>query len=304
LLFHEAEETKSLRKVPINKNLLKSGNIVKSDEARVIDSNNRIAERLQYLAQVMEIEQDYSEDEYYSEDGFTEGLNAIQVEQLMSDPETGAEEVPEFDTKAFDEMREQAQIEAEGILSAAREEAEGILSNANAEAVDIKVTAHTSGHDEGYNEGYNEAMEIAQKAEADFNSRTEELERYYQQKISELEPLFVEKLTGIYEHIFNIDLSSRKDLIVYLLSDAIRNIDGTKTYLIHVSREDIGYVTEHKEELLTGIPDTSTIELIEDATLSSTECFIEAESGIFDCGLGTELSLLKKELSLLSYKSE
>lgn len=291
----------------MNRYVLKSGNIVKSDEARVIDSNEKIAERLQHLAEVMAASENYSEGDYYPEDGFVEGLDAIQVEQLMGDSDSlegQYEAAPQIDTQALEEMKEQARIEAEEILSAAREEAESIIANAGAEAEEIKANARTAGHDEGYNSGYNEAMQTAEEVKMQCAQREAELESYYQQKISELEPLFIDKLTEIYEHIFNVDLSKNKELIVYLLSDAIRNIDGAKTFFIHVSKEDISYVSEHKEALMQGIPNTSTLEIIEDATLSETECFIEAESGIFDCGLGTELSLLKKELSLLSYKSE
>lgn len=291
-----------MSKVPANRYLLKSGNVVKSDEARIIDSNDKVAERLQYLAEIMPSFSD--DEEYYSEDGFTEGLNAIQIEQLMGDPEDAEPVENVIDTSALEEMKEQARIEAEEMLSAAREEAEGIISNARAEAENIKANARTSGHDEGYNEGYSEAMKIAEDAQAQCDGREAELEQYYQQKISELEPLFIEKLTGIYEHIFNLDLSDKKELIVYLLSDAIRNIDGAKSFLVHVSKDDFDFVSEHKDELMQKIPATSSLELIEDSTLSATQCFIEAESGIFDCGLGTELSLLKKELTLLSYKSE
>ena len=46
----------------------------------------------------------------------------------------------------------------------------------------------------------------------------------------------------------------------------------------------------------------STIDIVEDNTLSQNECLIETENGIFDCGLGTQLSELKQQLVLLSYE--
>ena len=116
--------------------------------------------------------------------------------------------------------------------------------------------------------------------------------------------MFVDKITEIYEHVFMIDLSDKRELVHYLLTDAMRNIEGGKTFLVHVSKEDYEYVNANKADLSQGLPGTSTLEVIEDMTLSESQCFIESDSGIFDCGLGTELALLKKELKLLSFRQD
>ena len=297
-------------------NLLKSGNVLKQDEARVIDSNVKVAERLQYLSEILQAE---SEDGFY--DDFTAGLDAVQVEQLLGDPDGLIDgsiegsfedsfeegliaEGQSFDTGAFEQMKADAQAEADSILSAAREEAESIIAAANVDAEAIRSNAQAEGHEEGYKAGYDEGVGIAKEAEEQFNIRQNELETLYEQKIDELEPMFVEKITEIYEHIFAVDLSGKKELVLYLLTDAMRNIEGGKTFLVHVSREDYEYVSEHKEELTHGLPGTAILEVIEDMTLAESQCFIEADSGIFDCGLGTELSLLKKELTLLSFRAD
>lgn len=290
-------------------NLLKSGNIVKHDEARVIDSNNKIAERLQYLSEILE---NSSDDEFY--DDFTAGLDAVQVEQLLDGAdvdalygdeyamEEGALTAPQFDTAQFEQMKAEAQGEIDAMLSAAREEADGIIANARADAEQIYEDAKKGGHDEGYNQGYNEGLSIAREAEEQCELRKQELEAFYASKIDELEPQFVDKITDIYEHIFMLDLKDKKELVHYLLTDAMRNIEGGKTFLVHVSKDDYEYVNEHKDDLTKGLPGTATLEVIEDMTLTQSQCFIEADSGIFDCGVGTELSLLKKELKLLSWR--
>lgn len=287
-------------------NLLKSGNIVKHDEARVIDSNAKVAERLQYLAEIL---QDTSGDDFGDgfDDGFNAGLDAIAVEQLLDDPENYDyvdEGKSNFDTQAFEQMQADAQAEIDNMLNAAREEAQSIIAAAEAEAVSIKERAIADGHDEGYNRGYDEGLAIAKEAEIKCEQRQNELEEFYSNKIDELEPMFVDKLTDIYEHVFMVDLSEKRELVMYLLVDAMRNIEGGKTFLIHVSKEDYEYVCEHKDELTRGLPGTSSLEVIEDMTLQEAQCFIEADSGIFDCGLGTELALLKKELTLLSYRQD
>ena len=57
-----------------------------------------------------------------------------------------------------------------------------------------------------------------------------------------------------------------------------------------------------KKQLMASVAGiNSNVEIIEDMTLARTECLIETDGGIFDCGLGTQLGELSKKLKLLSY---
>ncbi len=287
----------------MHNNLLKSGNIVKKDSARVIDSNEKIAARIQYLNEILmrEPASGFSDD-------FTEGLEAEQVELLLNDEGgeaaySGAP-VPSISDEEIQAIKEAAEAEAQSIISDAEKEAKRIIDSANDEASGIRENAKAEGYDEGYRNGEAEGLRIGDEARAECEAKEREFQAYYQQKLEELEPVFIEKLTDIYEHIFNVELSDKKELIMYLLSDAMRNIDGSKNFFIHVSKDDYDYVSENKESLMRGLPSTAVVEVIEDISLSKSQCFIEAEAGIFDCGLDTELALLKKELTLLSYRKE
>lgn len=284
-------------------NLLKSGNVIKTEETRVIDSNTKVAERLQYLAEVLQVVDEGEEEEFV--EGFSAGLDAVQVEMLLSEPGSAeTQQMPPVPAPDLEEMQAAAQAEIDSMLEAARAEAESIVAAAQAEAEGIRQQASKAGHDEGYQAGYDEGMQIAKDAQEECAQRERELEEYYSRKIDELEPEFVDKITSIYEQIFAVSLEDKKAVVHYLIADAMRNIEGGRNFFIHVSKDDYEYVTSRKDELSQGLPGTSTIEVIEDYTLSESQCFIEAESGIFDCGLGTELDLLKKELTLLSYRQD
>lgn len=284
----------------LSRNLVKSGNVVvKAEGKRVIDSNTLIAQRIQTLSTILEEE---GSDSDFAE-GFTAGLDADQVEQLLADPENQETDMQAVSLDAA-KLVQNAKEEAERILADAGEGAAGILEQARADAEALKAEAVQNGHGEGYQTGYDEGLNKAKEAEDAYHEKEQQLCSSYEQKLTELEPQFVEALTGIYEHIFHIDLSDRTEIILYLLKDAIRNIEGGRNFLVHVSKEDYPFVSEHKQELFEGIGSSSTIEVIEDLTLPKMQCFIEAEGGIFDCSLGTELSLLKKELQLLAYTKE
>ena len=57
-----------------------------------------------------------------------------------------------------------------------------------------------------------------------------------------------------------------------------------------------------KKQILAGaVSESTSVDVVEDAAVGKNECMIETENGIFDCGLGTQLSELKKRLMLLGW---
>ena len=261
---------------------------------RVIDSNQAVSDKIKALSEILES----VPGEEFADD-FNEGLDAAQVDALLTDQEELAAEAAKNEAaqKLIDEANEQAQQ----IIDAANEQAQQIIDDANAQAEEIAETARQKGEQEGIDKGYEEGLERAKQLEDEARQRAEAMDAQYEQKLSELEPKFVEKLTDIYSHVLGIDLTGRSDVVLCLLKNAIRNIEGAKNFLVHVSKEDHEYVSENRDELVAGLGGSATIEVIEDVTLSAGSSFVETDGGIYDCSLGTELELLKKELRILSY---
>ena len=132
-----------------------------------------------------------------------------------------------------------------------------------------------------------------------------QLEEEYQKMVEELEPKFVDTISSIYEHIFHVDLDSYREVLAYLISTTMHKIEGVRSFLIHVSKEDYPYVSMQKKQLTANaLAPGSSVEVVEDATLGKNDCLIETENGIFDCGLGTQLAELRQKLKLLSYEKE
>ncbi len=302
-----------------------SGNLVKSyflsrgdAEPRVIDSNSLSEEKLERLRMVMPAFEDYgSDDQHYEPGEFTGGLDATAIDALMGDPDeqmydeegnpvsnvikAAPEEeyydepaAPAYDGPSPDELIAQAQEEIEQMRRTAELEIEG-----------MRNAAREEGHRQGYAEGYESGSREAEQLKASVEEERLLLEQRYEEKIVELEPLFVHALTSIYEKVFEIDLSEQKSLIVSLIRNTMLQTDSCKNYMIHVSRDDYPYVVEHKAELMTETMSEDTIiDIVEDITMKSGDCMIETSAGIFDCGLGTQLENLRKRLELLSYRVE
>lgn len=283
-------------------NLYKSAYVVqKESESRIIDSNEIVAQKIQQLTEMMESQflQDGYADSY---DGFVEGLDAMQVESLLGDPDAAEAEVNSINEQIAVAREELERIrgQADAIVADAKAQAQDIISAAEKDAVVLADEARQSGHEEGYNAGYNEGMQKAKLAEDQVYERDALRQREYENKVSEIEPMLVDKLCDIYEHVLGTDLAGRSDTVLFLLERALHSIEGGINFLVHVSADDFAYATEHKEDLTSLLGPVNTLELIEDITLTQGQSFIETESGIYDCSFGVEMELLKKELKLLS----
>lgn len=298
-------------------NLLKSNYVVKKEEKRVIDSNELIASRLQQLNELSVQVPDYDDGDEEEFSGFKAGLNAEQLDMILGDNTVGHPERVEYSDESEGDYPEDednrnypsdegaslvTQDDPGEFIEAAREEAERILEAANQEAESIKAAASEQGYSEGYQKGNAEGIKIVSEKERELKAREEQLQEEYEKKLEEMEPLLVDAITDIFEHIFHVSLSSNREIMLNLLHDTVRNIEGGKNFIIHVSKADYEYINDRKDQLTEGLGSTDTIEVIEDLTLRQSECFIESEGGIYDCGIGTELELLKKELMLLSYQ--
>ena len=253
-----------------NGGILKSGWVVVDPaNTRIIDSNARAEARLKELA--MELAVQCGEEPDFA-DGFTQGISAVEVSQLIRDgegnivgdqqdgdgmlqPEEGAA------PPQSGQMQEELIAEAEAQIEQMRAEA---MAEIEQTRVQIIEEAKSEGYQQGFEQGQNDGF--AQGHQDGLDSVTQEreqlhaeaeqvrasLEEEYARKIKELEPIFIDTLTGIYEHIFHVSLKNSRELIVYLIQNTMRNIETGGTYLIHVSKEDYPFASMQKRELIKG----------------------------------------------------
>ena len=293
--FPEAEVTRSL-----SSNLLKRGfTKLSEDDTRVINTNDLVAKRIQELSAKMQ---------QTKMEGFVSGLAADKVDALVADTEEPEGELQNCGNvikagEDLQKLREDAEAQAAQIVEEAKTQAESILQDARAQAESEKQAVLEQARKQGLAEAQTQADRIQEQREAEYKEKTAGLDAVYQNMIDELEPKFVDTITGIYEHIFHVDLHSYREVLCYLISTIMRNTEDNKSFLIHVSKEDYPYVSMQKKQITAqAASPNASVEIIEDMTLGKGECLIETEGGIFDCGLGTQLAELRQKLKLLSYE--
>lgn len=277
-------------------NLYKYNQVTLQDEkTRVIDSNEKMAERIAALSRNLQSSIEEENDGDFTEE-FSGGLDAVQVSRLL-DEESGnvIKAEPAYTGPSPEELQAQAQEQIDAMMEQARQEAEALREQAYEEGA-------AKGQADGYAKGCQEAEALKEQLRREYQEKEERLTGIYQEKLEEMEPGLIDVLTDIYEHIFCVKISDYRDVVVHLLGNTLRKMEGSPEYLIHVSREDLPFVSMQKDALMeAGGVVNAHFDIIEDLTLKKNQCLIETENGIFDCSLGVELKELKKQLLLLSY---
>ena len=294
----------------MSSNLLKRGYTnVNQDEKRVIDTNELVERRIRELSVQMQRPEHA---------GFVSGLEApaVDVEALLADTDEAVAQGNVIKAKDESEKILQAKEEASRLLAEARKDADVLMEQAKQHVAQLEQDARIrieqermqlleQARQQGMQEGMEQAAREAESARREMEASKKQMEEEYDRLVEELEPKFVDTITDIYEHIFHVELSSYREVLSYLISNTIRKIEGNRVFLIHVSKEDYPYISMQKKQIAAGATaPNSSVEVVEDLTLSKNECLIETDGGIFDCGLGTQLTELCQKLKLLSYEKQ
>ncbi len=277
-------------------NLYKAGWVMVNGNPRMIDTNKLVESRLKGVTGAKGADDGGSP----GEEGFSAGLEMEAVDALLA--QDGRNVLKSASLKEKEEIDKEIEKAREELVQV-RMQADQMMKEASVQIEVMRKDTLKKAQDEGYQEGYDRGMAETEALKAEYLSRKDELEREYEDRYRELEPKFIESLTGIYEHIFKVDLSAYGEIVSNLLIDAMQRIDNIRNYIVHVSKKDFAKVSGEKERILeeTGTL-ADNLEIVSDMTLSPSQCMIETEGGVYDCSLGTELEELKRKLRLLSYK--
>lgn len=276
---------------------------VDGEEKCVIDSNDLVAERIEEWENIRRANAAAtpSFDEEEGEGEAAEFVSGIAGEELDALFDDGAGNV--IKAGEAEAGLEAAEAEAERIVAEARAQALEIETQARHDAEVQKAGAVEEGMRQGYDEGYARGMAEADSLKQELAEKKRQLEAEYDALLEDLEPRFIETITDVYSHIFGVDLSDNRDILVHLIDATLRKVESSKTFIVHVSAEDYPYVNMQKQTLMEGAAaGRGLIEIIEDIALAKGDCLIETDGGIFDCGLGTQLEELTKKLRMLSYE--
>ncbi|MCR5594282.1 MAG: hypothetical protein K6G12_00385 [Lachnospiraceae bacterium] len=296
----------------MSKNIVKFYNQTPQDETKIIDSNSLMEKKLQEVSvkakkrpEKQEISGETLVAGENAEAGFVEGLDADQLEMLISDEGSEGEGSHVF--KAVDpgaeaeNIRMAAKAEADEIVATAEQLAREFKENSRREAEIECTRIRADAKQAGYQDGLVQAQDEYSARMQELDMREQALMQEFESIYAELEPKFISTITGIYERIFHVELGQYEPILSNLVATAMRGIEASKQYIVHVSREDYADLNDTHRALLEEAAPGCRVDVIEDVGLTRNQCMLETDNGIFDCGMDTQLSELRRKLMILSY---
>jgi flagellar assembly protein FliH len=261
---------------------------VNGEDKKLIDSNEK-SEQFRIIHFERKIQEMQSEEVASTESDdidFTEGLK-VQVVETISQ-----EEKQLFLTEQSEAIISEAMSRANDIISSAEQEARQRCEQ-------IFEEAKRQGYEEGLQNGYVE-IESTKRELAELAKKHEIM---YQEQIGELEPHFAHIVAALVENLVGVVVEDKKDIIQYLIHNAITNADSSKTFNIRVSKEDYDLAYAKKDELVKLVNEGVIVDVTLDKELNKNQCFIETDTSIIDCSLDIQLNNLVQDIKLLSGKN-
>jgi flagellar assembly protein FliH len=234
-----------------------------------------------------------------------------EKQRMISNARAEADNIIQDAQKAaFDEVQRKTD-EAQVLTQQAEREAEQIISNANNKAAEIenevrqtlekkKKNARDSGREEGHEAGFAEG-----KAEVDrLIERTQTmLERAQDQRskiLKETEQEIVDLVLLISRKVIKVISENQRNIIVSNVLEALRKVRAKGDIIIRVNLADLQLATDHKQEFIKIMEGVKSIQIVEDSTVDSGGCIIETDFGEIDARISSQLTELENKILEIS----
>lgn len=275
-------------------NILKKGSAVYKEE-RIIDYNEILKEKIKSFTELSE-----KNKKRMDSDGFVNGLDAPVIEVDDDTSDAGLSQAATLESESADDIINNARQEADDIIDEANKQAEIILSEAKGQAEEVQSEAHENGYNEGLLSAQNEYNDKAMQLENEYNAKVSELEEQYSKMREEIEPDLVNTLMDVFEKVTHTIAEDNKEIVLHLINNVMKNVDNSHEFVIKVSPEDYQFVADNQGKIYCAMSSEVNLEVVQEASLKSSECIIETDTGVFNCSLDIELNNLIKEIKLLS----
>lgn len=289
----------------------------KPDDTRVINSNDvldeKIKEAMRYQAAHTRtvvtdhgLPADTADTDGALEGGAT-GEDAQSDTDEMTDSEThggftaglAAETVSLFTDEDAANLKEETQKEVDTMLADAKANAEHMIEKAKEEAKRLHEEARKNGYDEGYSAGKKAADELKAGLREELEQEKSTLEEEYQKKNDALEPELLETILTVFDKVFHIQFSDKKEILTYLVKQTMLNASGCKEFVIRCSEDDYMSLKDKQDEIKSEVGAGVSVDVVMDPNYEAGKCIIETDAGLFDTSVDVHLENLKKDLRSL-----
>lgn len=218
---------------------------------------------------------------------------------ISSDAQSDLGKTKSLSPDTQERLLEEAKLEADSILDKAKAEASRLLDEAKQRAQILYADNKSKGYEEGLAECQREFDEKEISLRQELSDNESALKSKYDAYSKELESDLIDAIIQVFNKVFKIQFDDKKDILFHLVENTMSNIEVGKEFRIHVAHSNYKFMMSHLAEIQERIGNDIDIEVVNDANLDTSGCFIETSFGVFDCGIDMELNNLVKDIRSL-----
>lgn len=227
--------------------------------------------------------------------GPLEGRESISASQAGGP----AAEVAAF-LRFLADYRRQVELEADQLLTQAREQAEALVRQAEAEAQSLREQARREGYQLGLGEGEQAARERVNKEATALLSalRTvvDAAERARHTMVEQAREDILKLSLAIAEKIVRREVSSGPEVALRLLDELLPRWEGVQRLVVRCHPDDALPISQYLENLKPAEGDAFKVEVIPSESISRGGCLLESQFGQLDARLETRFKQVGRQL--------
>jgi len=224
----------------------------------------------------------------------------LEAENIIKDAQDAAFAEVKRKTDEGQVIKQQAQTEADRIISEAKSKSRQIENDLRQNISLQQQEALEKGREDGRAEGYAEG-----KAEVDrLIERTQVILERAQDKRAEIltqtENEIVNLVLLIARKVIKVISENQRNVITSNVVEALRKVKARGNVIIRVNLLDLKLATEYKEDFIKMLEGVKSIQVMEDSSVDSGGCIIETDFGEIDARIASQLAELENRILEIS----
>lgn len=231
--------------------------------------------------------------------------------KLMEEAQSQAEQiVSQAKETAFNEIkrqRDEAQViktdaekSAEEMLQKAKDEAVELKAKAEDEVQEIKKNAFDEGRKQGVEDGFNSGREEVSRLIERCHTILEAVMSRRQEILNETEQQIVDLVLLISRKVVKIMSENQKQVVMGNVLQALKKVKARGNVTIRVNMDDVKITTENISNFIRQVESVQGITVVEDGTVDKGGCIIETDFGSIDARISSQLAELEAKILELS----
>jgi len=223
-----------------------------------------------------------------------------EAEQIIKDAEDAAAQEIERGTGEAEEIKRQAQAEAEKLITEAGEKIKQMEAESHATLENERKGAVEAGNAEGREAGFAEGKAEVERLIQRTQTVLERAQNKRTEILAETEQEIINLVLLIARKAVKAITESQRNVIDLNVVQALRKVKGRGNIIIRVNMADLKLTTAHTKDYISLVEGVKSIQVVEDSTVDEGGCIIETDFGEIDARISSQLTEMETKIRELS----